>query len=245
MIQIKNLTVKKEDKEILKDLNLSIEKGTVNVIMGPNGSGKSTLAHVIMGDSGYNLVSGRIIFNGNDITDFPVNERAKLGIFLSFQNPVEVDGVTVFNFLRQAYNTLDKHHLTLMEFKKLLEKEAEGLGIEKTFLQRYLNKGFSGGEKKKLEILQLLVLQPEFAVLDETDSGLDIDALKLISKGINSFKEKGKTILLITHYKRILDHIHPDKVFVMFDGKIVKEGNRELVEQLEEKGYSDLEYSVK
>lgn len=247
MFEIKNLYVNVasnetkdrsvDKKEILKDINLKLEKGKISVLMGPNGSGKTTLSLVIMGDSRYEIVKGKIFFDGQDITSLRADERARKGIFLSFQNPVAIPGVNIHKFLRQAYNSIHEKRLSVLQFKDLIEKKAEELGIEKSFLSRDLNKGFSGGEKKKMEILQLAILNPKLVILDETDSGLDIDALKIISKVINNFKGKDKTILIITHYKRILEHIKPDKIYVMDKGKIVIEGSEELVNKLEEKGY--------
>ena len=244
MLEIKNLNVNREGKEILKDVNLVVTSGSVHALMGPNGSGKSTLAHVLMGDSKFDIVSGEILFKGRNINRLKPDERARLGIFLSFQAPVEIEGVTVFNFLRQAYNSLkNEKKLSFLEFKKHVEKKAAELGVDKSFLSRYLNKGFSGGEKKKMEILQLLVLNPKFAVLDETDSGLDIDSLKTVAFGINQFKKQNpeKTVLIITHYKRILDYVKPDKVSIMIRGRIVSEGGEDLINKLEETGYSGLE----
>ena len=241
MLQIKNLYVNHEGKEILKGVNLNLEKGKIHALMGPNGSGKTTLAYVLMGHPKYKITSGEILLNGEDLVKIGPNERAKKGLFLSFQQPIEVSGVTISNFLRQAYNSLNKGKLSLLEFRHLLEKKCKELGIDPKFLNRYLNEGFSGGEKKKAEILQLLVLNPKIAVLDETDSGLDIDALKKVAEGVNKFMNKEKTILIITHYKRILDYVKPDKVFIMVNGKIVVEGGSDLVDHLEEKGYGWIE----
>lgn len=239
MLEIKNLHVELKGKEILKGLNLTLKSGEVHALMGPNGSGKTTLAHVLMGDSKYEFTDGEILFDGKNILSLKPTERAKLGLFLSFQNPVEIEGVKLSTFLRQAYNSTHEKKLSLLEFNELLEKTALSLGIGKEFLSRYLNKGFSGGEKKKAEILQLLILQPKIAILDETDSGLDIDSLKLVAKGINSFMKSGKdkSVLIITHYKRILEYLKPDKVSIILNGKIVSEGNADLVDKLEEKGY--------
>ena len=237
MLEIKNLHAEFKGKEIISGLSLKLEKGSVHVLMGPNGSGKSTLAHILAGDSKYNVVSGEILLNKKNILKLNPTERAKLGIFLSFQNPVEIEGVKLSTFLRQAYNSLNKKKLSILEFNELLENKAAELNMPKEFLSRYLNKGFSGGEKKKAEILQLLVLNPKIAILDETDSGLDIDSLKLIAKGINKFMKKDKIVLIITHYKRILEYIKPDKVSIILNGKIVLEGNSSLVNHLEEKGY--------
>ena len=237
-LEIKNLHVEFNGKEILKGLNLKLESGSVHALMGPNGSGKTTLAHVLMGDPRYSVTKGKILINGKDILKLSVSERAKLGLFLSFQSPVEIEGFKFSTFLRQAYNSLNRKKLSLLEFQELLEKKAGELGISKELLSRYLNKGFSGGEKKKAEILQLLVLNPKIAILDETDSGLDIDSLRIIAQGIRKFMSLEKTILIITHYKRILEYVKPDKVSIMLDGKIVRDGSGELVNHLEEKGYS-------
>lgn len=237
MLEIKDLYVEIDGKEILKGVNLKLDEGKVNVLMGPNGSGKSTLAHVIAGHPGYKITKGEIIFDGLDITNLKPNERAKKGIFLSFQHPIEVSGVTIYNFLKSALNSLNEKKISVVEFREILKEKAEILGIDDFFLGRYLNGGFSGGEKKKGEILQLLTLNPKFAILDETDSGLDIDSLKLVSKGINNYIDEDKGVLIITHYKRILEHIKPDNVFIMVDGRIVSQGNGDLVDKLEEVGY--------
>ena len=243
MLEVKNLKVEIEtddgQKEILKGLNLNLGKGEIHALMGPNGSGKSTLANALMGDPRYKITSGEIIFDGENITEMVVNEKAKKGIFLSFQNPIAVPGVNIRNFLRQAYNSLNSDKkMSVLEFNDFLLEQAKILKIPSKFLDRYLNQGFSGGEKKKFEILQLMILNPKLAVLDETDSGLDIDALKVISEGVNRFSKKGdKTVLIITHYKRILDYIKPSRVSIMLDGKIAVSGSGELVDQLEEKGY--------
>ena len=237
MIEIKNLHVESEGENILEEINLKFEKGKVYVLMGPNGSGKSTLANVIMGNPKYKITSGEILFNEKEITNLSTNDRAKKGIFLSFQSPTEISGVTISNFVRQAYNSLKENKISFLDFQKLLGKKAEDLGIDKKFLERYLNESFSGGEKKKMEILQMLVLDPSFVILDETDSGLDIDSLKKISEGIKNFMNDKKCILIITHYRKILDYIKPDKVFVMFNGKIVIEGKKEIIDNIERKGY--------
>ena len=237
MLEVKNLHVEFKDKEILKGVNLTLEPGKVHALMGPNGSGKSTLAHVLAGDPRYAVTKGEINFNNKDILKLDVSSRAKLGLFLSFQNPVEIEGVKLSTFLRQAYNSLNKKKLSILEFNELLNKKADELKIPREFLSRYLNKGFSGGEKKKAEILQLLVLNPKIAILDETDSGLDIDSLKLVANGINRFMSKDKIVLIITHYKRILEHVKPDKVSIIINGKIIRSGSGELVNELEEKGY--------
>jgi len=242
-LEIKDLRVKVEEKEILKGLNLKLELGKVNALMGPNGSGKSTLANTLMGNLRYQITSGKIIFDGKDITNMPADERARLGIFMSFQYPNEISGVTISNFLRTALNAKREKdsQINVQEFMKLLNEKMEILGIKKEFLKRYLNEGFSGGEKKKSEILQLAVLDPKLAILDETDSGLDIDALKVVAKGVNAYMMPDKCVLIITHYKRILEFIKPDKLFIMIDGKIVLDGTSELVDHLEEKGYGWIE----
>ena len=237
MLEIKDLSVEVDGKEVLKKINLKLEKGKVYALMGPNGSGKSSLANTLMGNPKYKILSGKILINGEDITNLPVHERAKKGLFLSYQNPVEISGVTVSNFLRTAFNSLNEKKISLLDFQKLLQEKAKELGIDEKFLTRYLNEGFSGGEKKKTEILQMLVLNPSIVVLDETDSGLDIDSLKTVSEGIKKFVDKNKIIMIITHYRRILDHINPDKVFVMVNGEIVLEGGKKIVDELEEKGY--------
>ncbi len=258
MLEIKDLHVEvndksKEDdasrnlgvlsKEILKGINLKVEEGSVHALMGPNGSGKSTLANVLMGNPQYTIAKGEIILNGKDITGLPPDERAKLGIFMSFQYPQEIEGVTINNFLRTAYKNLHDKKISVMEFRDLLKEKIKLLNLSEEFTERYLNKGFSGGEKKKSEILQLAILNPKFAILDETDSGLDIDAIKAVADGINVLKKNNPkmTILIITHYKRILEYIKPDKLSVMIKGKIAHEGSSELIDHLEEKGYGWIE----
>ena len=237
-LEIKNLYVGFEGKIILKGVNLKLEPGKIHALMGPNGSGKTTLSYVLMGHPKYKIMAGQILLDGDDITKFSPDERAKRGLFLSFQAPIEVQGVTISNFLRQAYNSIKGKKLSLLEFREMLEEKCKLLKMDVKFLNRYLNQGFSGGEKKKAEILQMLVLNPGTVILDETDSGLDIDALKLVSEGVKQFMTPEKTVLVITHYKRILDYLQPDKVSVMIDGKIEFEGDSSLVASLEEKGYS-------
>jgi Fe-S cluster assembly ATP-binding protein len=240
MLEIKNLSVEIEGTKILKNINLKIDKG-VHVLMGPNGSGKSTLCQVLMGNPLYTITEGDIIFEGKRINEAGVSERARLGLFLSFQYPVEIEGVNMFSFLRESYNTIHEQKLSILEFKTILETKANEIGLDKRFLDRYLNEGFSGGEKKKSEMLQLSVLNPKLAILDETDSGLDVDSIKKVAEVINAFASKDKTILVITHYKRILEYLSVDHVFVMKDGSIVLQGDKEIVDELEEKGYSWIE----
>ena len=239
-LEIKNLHVTHEEKEILKGINLTIPKGEVHALMGPNGSGKSTLSYALMGHPRYKISKGEILLDGKDITNLSPNERAKHGLFLSFQNPIEIPGVTLSNFLRQAYNSIHEEKLSLLEFRELLKRHALSLGMDTDFLSRYLNEGFSGGEKKKAEMLQLLVLNPKIAILDETDSGLDSDSLKLVSQGIKNFATPEKTVLVITHYNKMLDILNPHRVSVISDGKIITTGGKELIEQIEKEGYGSL-----
>jgi len=240
VLETKDLHVSVEGKEILKGVDLTIKQGEVHAIMGPNGSGKSTLSCTIMGHPRYKVDKGQILFDGQDITELKANERAKLGLFLSFQYPSEIEGVSMGNFLRTSLNALNPgSRLGLQDFQKLLKEKMEMLKMDKKFATRYLNTGFSGGEKKKGEILQLAVLNPKIAVLDETDSGLDIDALKTVAEGINTImKQSEMGVVLITHYQRLLNYIKPDHIHIMMDGKIVRSGGAELAEHLEEKGYS-------
>src|SRR3989344_6268378 len=237
MLEIKNLHVEVDGKEILKGVNLKLEKGKVHALMGPNGSGKSTLSNVIMGHPKYTVTQGKILLNGEDIIGLTPDERAKKGLFLSFQYPSEISGVTISNFIRTALNNQREEKINVMEFQKLLKEKLQLLSIPHDFASRYLNAGFSGGEKKKSEILQLAILNPRVAILDETDSGLDVQAIRDVADGINKLIDKEKIIIVITHYKRILEYLKPDKLFVMMDGKIVLEGGHELVDQLEKKGY--------
>lgn len=239
LLKIKDLHVSVEDKEILKGVTLTLEAGKVHALMGPNGSGKSTLANVLMGHPKYTITSGTILLDGQDITELEPNERAKAGLFLSFQYPMEISGLTITHFLRTAVNEIrgEGNKLSILEFKRLLAEKMDALGIDKKFLDRYLNEGFSGGEKKRCEILQMAVLDPKLAILDETDSGLDVDALRAVSEGINAVMAPEKSMLLITHYKRILEYVKPDKIFIIIDGKVALEGDGSLVDELESKGY--------
>ena len=243
MLEIKNLKASINNKPILKGLNLNIKPGELHAIMGPNGSGKSTLANVLSGKSGYEI-SGKLTYKGEDLKEISVEKRAQKGIFLAFQYPLEIPGVNTNNFLKTSLNSVrkakgDKEMDTLAFLKLVKEKSAE-LGIDEKILSRQLNVGFSGGEKKKNEILQMKVLDPNFSILDETDSGLDIDALKIIAKGVNSSRNGEKSFLVITHYQRLLDYIKPDFVHVLSDGKIIKTGCSELAEELEKTGYKKL-----
>ena len=243
----RNLGVLSEgkSKEILNGINLKVSKGTIHAIMGPNGSGKSTLANVIMGNPKYHVIKGEILFESKNILELNVSERAKLGIFMSFQYPQEIEGITISNFLRTALGNLNENNKkpSVMEFKEILEEKSKLLNLDSKFSERYLNKGFSGGEKKKSEILQMSILKPKLAILDETDSGLDIDAIKTIAQGIKTLKEENPnmTILIITHYKRILEYLTPDKLSIIIKGKVALEGTKELVNQLEDKGYGWIE----
>ena len=243
MLHIKNLQASIGEKLILKGLDLDIKQGEVHAIMGPNGSGKSTLANVLSGKTGYD-VKGEVNFDGLCLNDLSVEKRAQKGIFLAFQYPLEIPGVNTNNFLRTSLNTIRKakgeKELDTLTFLKLVKEKAYELGIDEKFLSRQLNVGFSGGEKKKNEILQMKLLEPKLSILDETDSGLDIDALRIVASGVNSSRKKDNAFLIITHYQRLLDYIKPDFVHVLSKGKIVKTGNSELGEQLEKSGYSNL-----
>ncbi len=241
MLTIKNLHASVEDKEILKGINLEVKAGEVHAIMGPNGAGKSTLSSVIAGNENFEVTEGEIILEGEDLADLAPEERAHKGIFLSFQYPVEIPGVSVTNFMKTAINESRKANgledMPANEMLKLIKEKAELLEIDRKFLSRSLNEGFSGGEKKRNEIFQMAMLNPKIAILDETDSGLDIDALRIVSNGVNKLKNENNAVVVITHYQRLLDYIVPDFVHVLHDGKIVKTGGKELALELEEKGY--------
>ena len=239
LLHIEDLHVEVEGREILKGLNLSLDKGEIHAIMGPNGSGKSTLAYVLTGRPGYEVTQGKVLYKGEDILDLGADERAHRGIFLAFQYPTEVPGVSVVNFLRTAYNSIHAdEQKSAMAFRMYLQEKVDLLEIPTELVDRYVNQGFSGGEKKRNEILQMAVLQPELAVLDETDSGLDIDALKHVSAGVNKLASPDVGILLITHYQRLLNYIRPSTVHVLMGGRVVKSGGFELAEQLEAEGYA-------
>ena len=241
-LEIKDLYVSVQDKEILKGVNLTINPGEFHAIMGPNGTGKSTLSSVIMGHPNYKVTQGDIIWDGQSILDMPVDERSRQGLFLATQYPSEIPGVTTVDFLRTAVNAHrdEEHQLSVMQFLKQLDKAMALLNMPEEMAERYLNEGFSGGEKKRNEILQLLMLQPQLAILDEIDSGLDIDALKTVAKGVNAMRSDTFSALMITHYQRLLDYITPDVVHIMMDGRIVKTGGMELVAELEKDGYQHI-----
>ncbi|MEM4397440.1 MAG: Fe-S cluster assembly ATPase SufC [Candidatus Woesearchaeota archaeon] len=235
---IKDLYVEVDNKEILKGINLEIKENETTALMGPNGSGKSTLSLVLMGHPNYKITKGQILIDNEDITSLEPDERAKKGLFLSFQYPQEIQGVNIVNFLKTAYNSIyPNNKLSVMDFMKHIKEKMSILNMNEDFLKRDLNLGFSGGEKKRSEILQMLILEPKYAILDETDSGLDVDALKDVSKGINELKKNKSGILLITHYQRILHYVIPDKVYVLMNGKIIASGSKELAEEIEKKGY--------
>ena len=237
---IKDLHVSVEGQRILNGVNLVVKKGEVCALMGPNGSGKSTLAYTLMGHPKYTVDKGEAWYKGQNILELKPDERAKLGLFLSFQYPQEIPGVSVSNFLRTAYNAVKSNQISVPDFVKLLKEKMKLLKIDDSFSRRYLNEGFSGGEKKRAEILQLAVLQPEMAILDETDSGLDIDSLKIVAEGVNSMLNPNFGALIITHYQRILSYVTPDRIHIMVKGKIVKSGGKELAHELEAKGYDDI-----
>tara|TARA_B100000963_G_C22588015_1_gene654104 strand:+ start:364 stop:1098 length:735 start_codon:yes stop_codon:yes gene_type:complete len=243
MLEIKNLKASINSKDILKGLNISIKPGELHAIMGPNGSGKSTLANVLSGKNGYE-VSGELNYQGKSLADIPIDERAQKGIFLAFQYPTEIPGVNTSNFLKTSLNKVRKargeKELDTLTFLKTIKEKANELGMDEKMLTRQLNVGFSGGEKKKNEILQMKILDPSLIILDETDSGLDIDALKIVANGVNSSRDEKKSFLVITHYQRLLNYINPDFVHVLSDGKIVKSGSMELAEELEKKGYKEI-----
>ena len=245
MLIIKNIHAKVDGKEILKGVDLTVQPGELHALMGRNGSGKSTLANIITGRDNFIVTSGSITYNGNDLLDMSIEDRALAGIFMSFQYPVSIPGVNNAYFLRAALNAKLKYHgkseVNAADFMRLMREKVKSVNLDESYLSRAVNDGFSGGEKKRNEILQMLTLEPELAILDETDSGLDIDALQIIAKGVNNFRNKNRSFLAITHYQRLLEYMHPDYIHVLIDGKIVKSGDIELANQLEEKGYSWLE----
>ncbi len=241
MLEINNLHVQLHENTILKNLTLNIKENEIHVIMGPNGSGKSTLTKVLSGHKDYVITKGSIHYKKKDLTEWDIQERACEGIFVAFQYPIEIPGVNNAYFLRSAYNAIQKYHhqpeMDAFDFMKILKDKMQHLKLDEKFLNRSLNEGFSGGEKKKNEILQLQILDPKLAILDETDSGLDIDALKIVADGINKYKSKNNALLLITHYQRLLDYIQPDYIHVLIDGEIIQTGNKDLAKELEKKGY--------
>jgi len=245
-LKVEDLHVEVEGTEILKGVSLEIKGGEVHALMGPNGSGKSTLSYALAGHPRYEVTSGRAILNGQDLLEMDVDERARAGLFLAFQYPSEISGVSMANFLRTAINARrgKGNEISLLEFGKLLREQMKKLGMDENFASRYLNEGFSGGEKKRSEILQMALLKPSIAILDETDSGLDIDALRIVADGVNALRGPGLGILCITHYQRILRYLEPDVVHILLDGRIVQSGGKELAETLEQKGYEWLREQV-
>ncbi|MFT4781026.1 MAG: Fe-S cluster assembly ATP-binding protein [Psychroserpens sp.] len=248
MLEIKNLHASVEGKGILKGINLEVKAGEIHAIMGPNGSGKSTLASVIAGKDEYDVEKGQILLDGQDIEELSAEERAHKGVFLSFQYPIEIPGVSVTNFIKTAINANRKAKglgdMPAKDMLKMIREKSELLEIDRKFLSRSLNEGFSGGEKKRNEIFQMAMLEPKLAILDETDSGLDIDALRIVANGVNKLKSKDNAVIVITHYQRLLDHIVPDFVHVLYNGRIVKTGTKELAHELEEKGYDWIKEEV-
>ena len=249
MLKIKNLHAQVEDKDILKGIDLEIKAGEIHAIMGPNGSGKSTLASVITGKEEYEMTEGQILFENEDLDEVSPEERAHKGIFMSFQYPIEIPGITTTNFIKTAINETRKakgeNDMPAKDMLKMLREKCDLLDIDQKFLSRSINDGFSGGEKKRNEIFQMAMLEPKLAILDETDSGLDIDALKIVANGVNKLKSEDNAVMVITHYQRLLDHIVPDYVHVLFDGKIVKSGSKELAFELEKKGYDWIKEEIK
>ena len=243
LLEIRNLHVTVENKPILNGVNLKIEPGEIHAIMGPNGAGKSTLSYILSGREGYKITDGEVIYNGIDLLELEPDQRAREGVFLAFQYPVEIPGVVGLTFLKTALTAIRVHRgeneLDAMDFLKFVREKAQSLEIDDEMLKRFVNEGFSGGEKKRMEILQMAILQPKLAILDETDSGLDIDALQVVSKGINALRDANRGMLLITHYQRLLNYVHPDKVHVLANGRIAKSGDGALAQELEEKGYAE------
>jgi Fe-S cluster assembly ATP-binding protein len=244
MLEIKNLRARSEDREILRGINLTVTAGEVHAIMGPNGSGKSTLAHVLAGREDYEVTDGEVLYCGKNLLDMAIEERAAEGIFLAYQYPVEIPGVSNKYFLKAAINSIRKYHqqplIETVEFLRLLKEKMAWLGMDKSMMERSVNEGFSGGERKRNEILQMAMLEPKLAVLDETDSGLDIDALKIVAEGVNRLRSPDRAIIVVTHYQRLLDYIVPDHVHVLAEGQIVRSGDKSLALELEENGYAFL-----
>ena len=245
LLRIENLSAGIEEREILHGIDLKINYGEVHVIMGPNGSGKSTLANVIMNNPVYQVTGGDILLDGESILDLTTDKRAKKGLFMSFQSPEEVSGITVDNFIRTAKSSIEDKNISIIKFRKELEKEMDKLKMNHSYADRYLNVGFSGGEKKKNEILQMTMLNPKLAILDETDSGLDVDATRIVSEGIERYANENNAVLIITHHRELIRSVVPDYVHVLMDGKIVKEGDASLVEKIEEEGFNWIREEVK
>ena len=245
MLNIKNLSATVEDKEILKGLNLEVNPGEVHAIMGPNGAGKSTLGHVLSGREGYETTGGEVLFDSKDLLEMEPEERAREGLFLAFQYPVEIPGVSNMEFLKASLDAIHEHKgidpIDAVSFMKMAREASKKVDLDQSFLKRGVNEGFSGGEKKRNEIMQMMLLQPKLAILDETDSGLDIDALQTVATGVNALRSSDRSFIVVTHYQRLLNYIEPDFVHVLADGKIIRSGGRELALELEEKGYSWLE----
>ena len=244
MLQIRELVASVEGKQILNGLSLDIKPGEVHAIMGPNGAGKSTLGNVLTGREGYEVISGEVLFNGEDMLALDIEERARAGLFLAFQYPVEIPGVSNMEFLKAAVDARRSHmkqeELSSFDFMKLAREASKKVSLDAAFLKRGVNEGFSGGEKKRNEILQMAMLEPKMCILDETDSGLDVDAMKLVAEGVNALRTEGRGFLVITHYQRLLDHIKPDVVHIMHDGRIIKTGGPELALEVENNGYADI-----
>lgn len=237
LLRVENLHVAVEEKEILKGIDLTINTGEIHVVMGTNGAGKSTLANAIMGNPAYTVTEGKIIFDGKDITEDAVNDRAKAGIFMSFQSPISIPGITVENFIRTAKTTITGEQQRALAFKKELKSKMDELSFDSSYAQRYVNDGFSGGERKKNEILQMSILNPKLAMLDETDSGLDVDAVRIVSEGVSRFHNENNAVLIITHHNSILQKLKPDFVHILINGRIVKTGDASLVAEIEKQGY--------
>ncbi len=244
ILKIENLTVSIDDKEILKDFSLSIPKGQMHALMGRNGSGKTTLSHVLMGHPAYELTQGRIIFDGVDITNMSADERARLGLFVAFQYPAAVPGVTVANFLRTSVKAIHGEERVKKGFRASVKEKLKLLGIDESFMTRYINDGFSGGEKKRMEVLQLLMLEPKLVILDEIDSGLDIDTLKILTEAINAMKDPARTFILITHYHKMIDVFQPDQVHVLHQGELAATGDLSMAQQLDDMGYEKFYASI-
>lgn len=237
LLRVENLHVAVEEKEILKGIDLTINTGEIHVVMGTNGAGKSTLANAIMGNPAYTVTEGKIVFDGKDITEDAVNDRAKAGIFMSFQSPISIPGITVENFIRTAKTMITGEQQRALAFKKELKSKMDELSFDSSYAQRYVNDGFSGGERKKNEILQMSILNPKLAMLDETDSGLDVDAVRIVSEGVSRFHNENNAVLIITHHNSILQKLKPDFVHILINGRIVKTGDASLVEEIEKQGY--------